>query len=62
MQLWGGFIDNKLDVRWINDGWGGEHYRWIPALFLTRKEAQAQYEDVRKIEVPGRMTTDRVRG
>lgn len=60
MRLWGGFIEGKLDIQWIDDGFGGENRRWVPALFLTNKEARQQYEDVRKVEPKGTITKTRV--
>jgi hypothetical protein len=45
---WGGFIDGKLhwDVGRVVD-WT----RRVPAIFLTKREARHQYEDVRRVEV-----------
>jgi hypothetical protein len=50
-MLWGGFCDDRLDLIRINDGFGGENIRFIPAVFNSRKEARRQYADVRKIEL-----------
>lgn len=52
-KMWGGFTDNKLDFRIVDDGWGGwgQRRRTMPALFTNRREARRQYEDVRRIEL-----------
>lgn len=50
-QMWGGFCDGKLDMREIDDYWGGSNIRISPALFTSRKKAMAQYKDVRRIEL-----------
>jgi hypothetical protein len=51
LRMWGGFIEGKLDFRQMDDEWGGENYRWVPALFVTQKEARQQYESVREVWV-----------
>lgn len=61
MILYGGFIDGKLDWREIDDRWGGSHHRMAPALFRSRREARAQYEDVRPIEAVVKVRKQRVR-
>jgi hypothetical protein len=54
--MWGGFSDGKLDVREIEDGWGGENRRQSPMLFTSRKAARQQYEDVRRVRVSSTLT------
>ncbi len=52
-QFWAGYIEDKIDTREVDTGWGG----WgvgkcrLPAIFTSRAEARQQYKDVRKIEV-----------
>jgi hypothetical protein len=48
-ELWGGFVEGRLDKQHIDDGFGGSHIRYAPALFSSRREARQQYQDVRKI-------------
>lgn len=48
-ELWGGFAEGKLDMRRMNDGFGGTNFRHAPALFTSRQDARQQYEDVRRI-------------
>jgi hypothetical protein len=53
-QFWGGFVDDKLDVREIDTGfggWGRDGMRPSPALFLSKASARQQYEDVRRVNV-----------
>jgi hypothetical protein len=54
-RLWGGFCDNKLDIREMDTGFGGfgsgDGMRRLPAIFTSRKEARKEYEDVRPIEI-----------
>lgn len=49
--MWGGFCDGKLDMREMDDRWGGENLRMVPALFTSRVTARQQYEDVRRVRV-----------
>lgn len=49
--LWGGFCDDKLDMRDIDDHFGGQNTHAAPSIFTSRKEARRQYEDVRKIKI-----------
>lgn len=49
--LWGGFVDERLHFDEIDDGFGGSNKRLSPALFLTKKEALKQYQDVRKVKI-----------
>ena len=49
--LWAGFSGGKLHTDVVNDFFGGDHHSHRPALFLTRREAREQYEDVRKVVV-----------
>jgi hypothetical protein len=51
MKYWGGFVDDKLNIRKVNDGFGGENFRSCPAVFTSRKEARRQYNDVRKLKI-----------
>lgn len=54
-RFWGGFVNGKLDVTEVDTGWGGYgtgSTAKIAALFHTRKEARARYEDVRPVIVP----------
>lgn len=55
-QLWGGFVNGKLDhLRGMDTGWGGfgsgDGNRIIPAIFTSRKAAREEYQDVRPVEV-----------
>lgn len=56
--MWGGFIADKLDIREIDDGWGGwgQQRRRAPALFTNRKAAREQYQDVRKVDLTELLT------
>jgi hypothetical protein len=63
-KLWGGFIDGKLDVRWVDTGFGGygsTGFRWMPVLFTSYRAAKEQYEDVRRVDIPVRMRGNRVK-
>lgn len=48
-----GFVDGRLDVIDIDDGWGGfgDHHRKSPAIFPTKREARKCYQDVRFIQI-----------
>lgn len=52
-QFWAGFVDDKLDRRKVDNGFGGwgceKHL--APALFTDRDIASIHYQDVRKVEV-----------
>lgn len=50
-RFYGGFVDGKLDDRRIDDEFGGTNWRRAPAIFRNRREARAQYEDVREVEI-----------
>lgn len=50
-QFWAGFVNGKIDVPRVNDGFGGANRRRCPALFTNRQQAREQYQDVRKVEV-----------
>jgi hypothetical protein len=53
-SFWGGFCDDRLDLRRVNSGFGGiQSDGWVtwPAIFTSKKAARQQYEDVRKIEI-----------
>jgi hypothetical protein len=50
-RWWGGFLDGKLAMCVVDDGWGGHNERWAPAIFSSRKAARQQYRDVRRIVV-----------
>jgi len=50
-RMWGGFCNDRLDFRLMDDEWGGENYRMIPALFTSYEDAREQYEDVRQVWV-----------
>ena len=51
--VWGGFSDGVLHINWVDTGFGGfgESMIEAPALFLSRKRARQEYEDVRRIEI-----------
>ena len=52
--MWGGFVDDKLDVRVTSVGFGGWESletHWAPAVFKSRAEARRQYQDVRRVEI-----------
>lgn len=53
MHFWAGFVDGHLDMLRVDDGFGGygKTIRLSPALFRTRRQARAQYMDVRKVYV-----------
>ena len=56
MKMWAGFVAGRLFVYEIDDAFGsatfcGASRRMSPAIFKTRKEARAQFEDVRRIEI-----------
>lgn len=51
IKAWGGFLNGKLDVREMDDGWGGGNRRKAFAIFRNRKDAREQYQDVRRIEI-----------
>ena len=51
MICWGGFTEGRLHLESMDDHFGGRNERHVPALFLTRKEARKQFEDVRKVEI-----------
>jgi len=50
-KLWGGFVNDKLDIRDVDTGWGGwgESRERMPAIFTSRAAARRQYEDVRPV-------------
>jgi hypothetical protein len=50
-KLWGGFCDGRLDVRCVDDHWGGANERPSLALFTNYKEAKRQYQDVRNVQL-----------
>jgi len=52
-EFWAGFSDNRLDVREIDDGFGGwgEGKRKSPMLFTSYSAARREYRDVRKVAV-----------
>lgn len=51
IKAWGGFSSGRLDMREMDDKWGGENKRMVPAIFRNRKEARRQYQDVRRVEI-----------
>ena len=51
IKAWGGYCDGRLDMREMDDKWCGSNERMVPAIFRNRKEAQTQYQDVRRIEI-----------
>lgn len=51
MTAYCGFSDGKPHVCIIDDEFGGENMRKSPSIFLTRREAEQQYEDVREITI-----------
>lgn len=52
-QFWGGFIGGKLDVRTVDEGFGGwgQERHDEPALYTSRWQARRHYEDVRRVNV-----------
>lgn len=54
-QLWGGYVDNRLDIREVDTGWGGfgsgDGMRRMPAIFTSRKAAREEYMDVRPVKL-----------
>jgi hypothetical protein len=48
---WAGFVNGRLQVDTIDDGWGGKNMRRTPALFTSRREARRQFHDVRRVEI-----------
>lgn len=53
-KLWGGFTEGKLDMIVVDTGWGGfgtGSNAGMPAVFQSRAEALARYEDVRAVTV-----------
>jgi len=52
-KLWGGFVDDKLDILDVDTGWGGfgngDGMRKMPAIFTSKKDARKCYEDVRQV-------------
>ena len=52
-QFWAGIVNEKVDIRGVDNGFGGfgEAKHRAPALFTSRKEARRQYKEVRKVEV-----------
>ena len=52
-QYWAGFVDDKIDTREVDIGFGGwgETLQRLPALFVSKHEAKINYQDVRKVEV-----------
>jgi hypothetical protein len=48
---WGGFVNDRLGVRKVDDYWGGSNVRDAFAIFRTKAEAREQYEDVRRIVI-----------
>lgn len=51
---WAGFIGDRIVIDRRDTGWGGygnDGFREAPALFVTRREAREQFEDVRKVEI-----------
>lgn len=51
IKAWAGFTDGKLLFYTVDDCFGGSNYHESPAIFKTRKEAKAQFEDVRRVEI-----------
>lgn len=51
--MWGGFTDDKLDVRKTDSGFGGwgNNFPEQPAIFMSRKDARREYEDVRPLRI-----------
>lgn len=45
-MLWAGFVDGKLDYNLLNG-----FSLLAPALFKTKRDAQAMYSDVRKVKL-----------
>lgn len=59
---WGGFVSGKLHHTKIDDAFGTKNIRLSPMLFILKKDALRQYEDVRKViieEHPDRCLTKR---
>ena len=53
VRAWGGFINNRLDRRVIDTGFGGWGKGLVlgRAIYNSKKAARKEYEDVRLIEV-----------
>ncbi len=49
--VYGGFCEGNLDWLEVDDGFGGNNWRKVPAIFPKRQQARVQYEDVRRIEI-----------
>jgi hypothetical protein len=52
-QFWGGFVNDRLHTGEVDAGFGGfglSRVR-VPMMFTSKANAQAHYEDVRKVEV-----------
>lgn len=53
-KLWAGFTGGHIDILEVDTGFGGfaaGAFAKVPAVFVSKKEAQKQYEDVRQVEV-----------
>jgi hypothetical protein len=53
-KYWGGFVSGHLDWNHVDSGFGGfgtGNYVPVPAIFLKRKDARAQYADVREVKI-----------
>ena len=54
LKAWGGFVDGRLSIDRVDDGWGGfgaNARRETPAVFLSRAKARACYADVRPVVI-----------
>jgi hypothetical protein len=51
--FWAGICDNKIDIRLVDNGFGGWGQSTIkaPMLFTSRKQARLEYERVCKVKV-----------
>lgn len=51
--FWAGFYDGRIDVREVDDGWGGwgEGKVNMPALFRSGARAREEYAQVRKVKI-----------
>lgn len=48
---WAGFCDGNLHFTMCDDQWGGKNIRLMPSIFKSKKAAQEQYQDVRRVEI-----------
>lgn len=61
--MWGGFVKDRLDHQSTHTGFGGWGSTFIdvPAVFCKRKDARAEYQDVRRVEIRETATRTKAR-